>query len=303
MAGLIMGISVRARPGATLAAAAGAPRALRLVAIQDPQFPDAQPSLRFVLDPRGDAIGRSEAWPGLSVPINLTRGEPVAITVVNQMHEATSVHWHGIELESYSDGVPGFSGSGTRLSPLIAPGDSFIARFTPPRAGTFMYHSHVDEPRQQRAGLVGALIVRDAPSKDSALDVTFLFKLARYRGKGPFEINGKLDPDTLRLHAGQKYRLRLIALHNEFPTIAATITSRADSVIAATPDSQIVRWTPVAKDGADLPQAGRAERSARQVMSMGETYDFEFTPQQAGNLRLELRRGGRLAARTPIRVY
>jgi manganese oxidase len=35
----------------------------------------------------------------------LRRGEPVAITLVNRLSEATSIHWHGMELESYYDGV------------------------------------------------------------------------------------------------------------------------------------------------------------------------------------------------------
>ena len=41
----------------------------------------------------------------------LTRGEPVEITLVNRMTEPTAIHWHGIELESYDDGVPGWGGS------------------------------------------------------------------------------------------------------------------------------------------------------------------------------------------------
>ena len=82
-------------------------------------------------------------------PIILKRNEPVAITVVNRTPEPTAVHWHGIELDSYFDGVAGFSGDPRRLSPVIAPSDSFEARFTPPRSGTFIYHTHVDEPRQQ----------------------------------------------------------------------------------------------------------------------------------------------------------
>ena len=38
--------------------------------------------------------------------ILLKRAQPVSITVDNQLPEPTSVHWHGIELESYYDGVP-----------------------------------------------------------------------------------------------------------------------------------------------------------------------------------------------------
>lgn len=300
MAGLVTGITVKDSAGARTTATVPVRRTLRIVAMQDAEFPDSQPSLRYVLENPGEQ--RVEATPGMSVPLSLIRGEEVAITIVNKMREATSVHWHGIELDSYSDGVAGFSGIGTRLAPLIVPGDSFVARFTPPRAGTFMYHSHVDELRQQRAGLVGPLIVRNAAA-DSSRDVTFLFKLSRERVSRRVEINGNLNPDTLEWRVGQTYRLRLIALQNEYPIMQATLTARADSSAGNPQDGQSEQWTPVAKDGADLPTSGRTRRSAVQRLSMGETYDFEFTPRQVGNLRLELRIGGRLAGRTPIRVY
>ena len=57
----------------------------------------------------------------------LARREPVSVMVVNALPEPTAVHWHGIEPESYYDGVAGFSGSGGRRSPAIAPRDSFEA--------------------------------------------------------------------------------------------------------------------------------------------------------------------------------
>jgi hypothetical protein len=73
----------------------------------------------------------------------------------------------------------------------------------------------------------------------------------------------------------------------------------------------VVRWRPVAKDGADLPMGARGERLARQIVSMGETYDFEYTPTRRGTLRLEVRSAnpppgfgapGQLLVRVPIRV-
>ena len=67
----------------------------------------------------------------------LTRNQPVVIHITNQLDEATSVHWHGIELECYYDGVPGWGGDGPRVTPMIAPGRSFDALFAPPRAGRF----------------------------------------------------------------------------------------------------------------------------------------------------------------------
>src|SRR5437773_8158154 len=74
-------------------------------------------------------------------PIMLGRNDPVSIMVVNRLAEPTSIHWHGIELDSFFDGVPGFSGQKPALAPAIAPGDSFDVRFTPPRSGTFIYHT------------------------------------------------------------------------------------------------------------------------------------------------------------------
>jgi FtsP/CotA-like multicopper oxidase with cupredoxin domain len=45
-------------------------------------------------------------------------------------------------------------------------GDSIVVRFTPPRAGTFMYHSHFNEFQQITSGLYGPLIVLE-PDRSS----------------------------------------------------------------------------------------------------------------------------------------
>ena len=75
--------------------------------------------MRFVLEEHGR---RTDTGRDFSPEIDLTRGEPVSITIVNHLAEPTSVHWHGIEVEdSYVDGVPGFSGAGTRLVLLPKP--------------------------------------------------------------------------------------------------------------------------------------------------------------------------------------
>lgn len=69
------------------------------------------------------------------------------------------MHWHGIELESYYDGVPGWTGRGPQVTPVIAPGEEFVARFAPPRAGTFIYHTHWHDIVQLAGGLAGPLVV------------------------------------------------------------------------------------------------------------------------------------------------
>lgn len=311
MVGLIMGINVANRPGARAVGAPVPARHLRLVAITDEGFPDSAASMRFVLEENGH---RLEGGTAFSPTISLTRGVPVSIMVVNHLAEPTSVHWHGIELEdAYMDGVTGVTGTGLRLSPAIAPRDSFEARFTPPRSGTFMYHAHVDEVRQQSGGLVGALIVRDRGAIVSPDEHVFFLKGSQLgpSAKHPLDINGQANPDTVVLHVGRPARLRFLSLSSINPNATIWLTARADSSRINVADTMVVRWRPIAKDGADLPLSAQGERLAHQIVSMGETYDFEYTPTQRGTLRLEVRtanpppglgRSGQLLVRVPIRV-
>ena len=101
----------------------------------------------------------SAAVPG--PPLVLKRGEPVEITVMNRLGEPTAVHWHGMELDSYYDGVHNWSGIERKLAPMIEPDASFVVRFTPPRSGTFIYHTHLHDERQLPLGLYGPMLVVD----------------------------------------------------------------------------------------------------------------------------------------------
>jgi FtsP/CotA-like multicopper oxidase with cupredoxin domain len=210
--------------------------------------------------------------------IILERGKPVSITVVNHLREPTAVHWHGMELESYYDGVADFSGQGTRIAKAIAPGDSFVARFTPPRSGTFMYHPHADETRQQQAGLTGALLVVDSLARfDSVHDEVLLLTVPRATASAAkVLINGSLAPDALQLHVGERYRLRIVDVH----------TFRPSMIVRLLRDSTPVMWRAVAKDGMDLPDDRATMRRAVQQMGNGETYDFELAPTEPAVLRL-----------------
>jgi manganese oxidase len=303
MGGLVLGVEVGARGADRAAADAGSRRLIRLVAVKDPGLPDSLLSLRFAPEENGRPL--APARPGVSPPLELLRGRAVSIRVVNQLGEPLAVHWHGIELESYFDGVAGFSGIGARLTPLIAPGDSFEARMTPPRSGTFLYHSHVDEPRHHRAGLVGALIVRDAPLADPAADRVFLLKSARGTGEDDArEINGEEHPDTLVLRAGNTYRFRIANLSVGTPNATVSLTARPSLAPPPGPDPMLVRWRPVAKDGADLPLRARTMVPAVQVVTIGEAFDFEVEPAAPGRLWLEVFAPARrvVTVRVPIRV-
>lgn len=198
----------------------------------------------------------------------LTRGATTRITVRNEMDEPTTVHWHGLELQSVYDGVAGWSRSGDRVAPLVGPGDTFDVYLSPPRSGTFMYHSHMDETTQLTSGMYGPIIVLDpGETFDPEMDKIFVIGHAYDGDYWGVTVNGRKDPRALRLRAGTRYRFRFINI------------SEGDTVnVSLEREGQSLTWLPRAKDGADLPARLQAEAVARLRTGAGETFDFFHTP-------------------------
>jgi len=270
MAGLVMGLKVNPNP-AMPAEDRSNPRQLRLIVDETADTSLWAPTVRaFALE--GDArAGRHPASvPG--PPMILTQGEPVDVTVINRLDQATGIHWHGLELESYSDGVVGWSGLGPRIAPAVAPSDSFTAHLTLRRPGTFMYHSHLNDVAQLTSGMYGAILVLPPGERyDPSTDHTFILAWdmkEMEQGGLRFVLNGTAEPPPLNLRGGATHRLRFI---NIAPAGAMQVTLVADST---TP----VEWTPVALDGADLPPALQVKQPGSMRIDVGETADFAFAP-------------------------
>jgi manganese oxidase len=291
MSGILIPLHVRAAPGRSYPAVVGTPRPLRLLVQSRPRVYRDDPGFGFVLQdgahaPAPDSI----RIPGS--PIVLMRDEPVRITVVNHLSEPTAVHWHGIELTSYYDGVPGMSGEAGHLLPSIAAGDSFAAAYTPPRAGTFIYHTHIDDVKQMESGLYGPLIVLPPGQRfDSTTDHIVTISLHEYPDTFDVLMNGSVRPGPIVLRAGVPNRIRVVI-----------IPAAGSGELTLLSDTTPVRWRALAKDGADLPATLATERPARQLVSVGETYDFEITPKEVGTLQLQLRDGPVVYARLPVEV-
>ena len=273
MAGLVMGISVNDRT-TIVATARRTPRTLRLHVQEGARRGVSQRALGYVLQrgtpPKTDSIN----IPGS--PLILTRGEPTDITVINHLKEATAVHWHGIELESFSDGVAGWSGTMGKPAPPIAPGDSFVARLTLPRAGTFIYHTHLNDVVQLTSGLYGGIIVlapgqRYNPARDHLFVVGW---------DGPGEparllVNGDSASPPKELERGVTHRLRFVFIG----AVNGNTLTLADSAGPVT-------WRAVARDGFEMPLAQREMLPAKFRGWAGQTYDFEFEADRAGVYRL-----------------
>ena len=148
------------------------------------------------------------------------QGVPLEIHLTNNMPEPTVVHWHGLRVPAVMDGTED-------VQRPVQPGETFRYAFTPPDAGTFWYHSHLNETVQLELGLYGAFIVRGEgePILDGeqilVLDDLMVGRdgeLAKFGGfrqrhdgrQGDIRlVNGRAKPE-LTIAAGQVERWRVV---------------------------------------------------------------------------------------------
>jgi FtsP/CotA-like multicopper oxidase with cupredoxin domain len=280
MTGMVLGLTVDERDGEdSWSAQPERARELTLIMQPEPRRFGDEPAYAFSLGGPANAAPRGQV-PGPTLV--LSRDEPVEITLVNRLPEATAIHWHGMELDSYYDGVHGWGRTGTRVTPMIAPGESFTVRFTPPRSGTFMYHTHLHDGRQLASGLYGAMLVLDPGERfDEATDHVIVLGRGGPQRNAAVVINGRHEP-VLVWKAGARHRIRLINITGDDILTVSLWTSAG-----------LVEWTPLTKDGARVPAAHRGVKPARQMIGVGETYDFEFdAPPGRRSLWLEARSPG-----------
>ena len=134
---------------------------------------------------------------------------------------------------------------------------------------------------QTNSGMYGALIVTDSAHRfDPKVDKIIVIgagSVGTVEQRVPGVINGSLAP-FLELEAGSTYRLRIVMIHPQ-----ATVVIRLGT------DTTIAKWTPVAKDGADLTAEQSVPQAASVFMGAGETADFLFTPEKPGPQRIDVR--------------
>ena len=88
-------------------------------------------------------------------------------------------------------------------------------------------------------------------------------------------INGSRKTE-LRLKVGQTYRLRLINITLDRPSLRVAIMKGAEPV----------SWQPIAKDAIELPIDQRVSGPAKRQLSIGDTFDALFTAAAAGEYEI-----------------
>lgn len=272
MAGLVLGIDATLPAGAAREEPRVSPRTLDLFAQEGPKRGRADRAMSFVLQ-RGDSPPAKDSTEIPGSLLVLTRGQPTDVRVHNRLPEATSVHWHGLELESYSDGVPGWGGSAAMSTPPVLPGEVFTARLSMPRAGTFIYHTHLRDQVQLSSGMYGPIVVLEPGAVfDPRTDHVHIVGWDSFMDRMHLLVNGdSTSSPPIEMRVGETHRMRFI---NIGAADYAQFTIMRDSTPA--------QWRAIAKDGADLPRSQRRVSKAELLIDVGETYDFAFAAPSVG---------------------
>ncbi|MUP47380.1 copper oxidase [Gramella sp. BOM4] len=110
--------------------------------------------------------------------LEFTEGEYARIHVTNNMDVETSVHWHGLLLPNFYDGVPYLS------TPPILPGKTLTYEFSLKQSGTYWYHSHTG--LQEQRGVYGAIQINPRENeKDFEYDHDLVLTLSDWMDEKP----------------------------------------------------------------------------------------------------------------------
>ncbi|GAA4212057.1 multicopper oxidase family protein [Microbispora amethystogenes] len=184
-------------------------------------------------------------------PITATQGDLVEVRLRNaDITEGVTLHWHGYDVPSGEDGVPGLT------QEAVPPGGEFVYRFLAAQTGTYWYHTHEVSDIGVRMGLYGMFVVAPRGSATTGVDLTL--PVHTFAGT---TVAGDHDQPILQgVAPGTPVRLRLVNTDNtphRF-TLAGTV------------------YRLVAVDGADLSGPGPLSRAGLRLPAGGR-YDLAFT--------------------------
>jgi len=112
--------------------------------------------------------------PGPNLEFN--EGEFAIINVTNKMDVETSVHWHGLILPNFYDGVPYLT------TPPILPGETLQYKFALKQSGTYWYHSHTG--LQEQRGVYGSIQINPKET-DLEYDKDLVMVLSDWMDESP----------------------------------------------------------------------------------------------------------------------
>lgn len=239
------------------------------------------------------------------------QGVPLEIEFTNRLPEPTVIHWHGLRIPAAMDGTE-------IVQRPIRPGETFTYRFTPPDAGTFWYHPHLNECEQLEKGLYGALVVRAADELTLDDEKILVFDDVRIDKNGQIAkfggiidrhngregnvrlINGTSEPE-LTIAAGQIERWRIVNASSA-RYIRLSLGGRPFRIIGT--DGGLIE-APVTVTEVLLPAADRVELAVGPFEDEGAVINIEDLPYNrlAGKKGVERFGTVRIAPRRPSTAH
>ena len=127
--------------------------------------------------------------------LEFNEGDLAVINVTNKMDVETSVHWHGLILPNFYDGVPYLT------TPPIKSGTTFQYRIPINQSGTFWYHSHT--MLQEQKGLYGSIVIQPK-KKTMEYDKELVVVLSDWTNEKPINVlrNLKRGNDWYQIKKG-----------------------------------------------------------------------------------------------------
>jgi len=111
--------------------------------------------------------------------LEFTEGEYAVIYVKNEMSVETSIHWHGLLLPNFYDGVPYLT------TPPIEPGHTQKYEFALNQSGTYWYHSHT--LLQEQSGVFGSFVIHPK-SETLEYDKELVLMLSDWTNEDPMHV-------------------------------------------------------------------------------------------------------------------
>ncbi|MBL7872148.1 MAG: multicopper oxidase domain-containing protein [Cyclobacteriaceae bacterium] len=111
--------------------------------------------------------------------LHFKEGGYAVIYVKNEMDVETSVHWHGILLPNFFDGVPYLT------TPPIKPGETLKYEFELRQSGTYWYHSHT--MLQEQSGVFGSIVI-EPKERTLEYDKELVLMLSDWTNQKPLNV-------------------------------------------------------------------------------------------------------------------
>ncbi len=265
----------------------------------------------------GDPVKAMTINGGIPGPVlEFTEGEYAKIHVTNKMDVETSVHWHGLLLPNFFDGVPYLT------TPPIRPGETFTYEFALKQSGTYWYHSHTG--LQEQRGVYGSIQIN--PREQSMeYDKDLVLVLSDWMDEKPHEQlrNLKRGNEWYLIKKGQVQSLNKVLAKNalgaklkmswqRMPDMAISDNYHDLFLVNGLPEQQYPDFEPgeklrlrfvnasaasyfwltfggedpflVAADGLDVVPV----KKNKTLIAVAETYDFIVTVPESGKLEIRV---------------